>query len=954
MPASAHHLDRLRTTLLLLLLAAVVIPAAAGALPFAPGSPTHTPLEPGVVRTEEYPPSASPDGARVRGLHRSGTPPQEVYVFQDSLDGRNLKDEAGWTHYDDSAKPTAWHIDSVLACQGKSWWCGRVDSTWIYDSNRAGYDNDWVHYLQNTVNIDSVAPGTPVRLAFRHHFSAEPNFDFGYVQVLDPTDVYIGLAVYTGEVPLGGGCDSVSIAIPDSIITHIREVAQESGSSMVLYFRFLFTSDESYSSADGLYDGDGWVIDNITVQAGPQTIFFDNCENGMGTWNRTVYPGVGDYWRKASNVPTEDICTVNRSQIWVDWDPILLSLVPRLDNWLVTPAVGIARANEVFTVFDVYRNLPLSACYFYQLRFRTKNVGDAAWGNWVDPTRLIYYGGKRDWLRQRIDLTGAGNHDSVQVKLGLRDFGTTYCGGASSGVNSYAHFDNVAIGIVALAPPNFVGRDLDLFQDTFQTTPFMGCDDNFNTPLGDSAVVQVGISRGYKRGFFTYRLNGGSWSSVPLQVSAPALPGSLYGDVPPGSYPANTTVEYYFSVTDSADTTAYLPSDAPNSHTYFSASILPLKSALNPALSCTDSLAHILFVNHFSGLEPEASIATALKSWGYKFDTWDVNGPSSGVGNTLGGSDPAEGLYNWPMTDVNSLLQYSTIIWHTGNLSAFTISMQDQAVIQSWVQQPGRDRNFWITGDDIAYEVGYTGVQYNSFLDFTCGTQFLRNVWENMPQDTLHPVVTGVAGSPSSGRFMHVNGDCPQINTFDLITTSPNAPIYGKSGVFLRYPNSLVAATRFARKYTGFGNDSSRVVFMGFGFDYIEEGGERLQLAKAILTGYFKEAGCYYPVGVGEDTPGETAPRVRDALEQNAPNPFNPETVIRYAVGSPGLVTIRIFNAAGARVRTLVDRPHTPGTYTVRWTGTDDAGRHLGSGVYFYEIQTAGGFRESRKLVLLK
>jgi hypothetical protein len=49
-----------------------------------------------------------------------------------------------------------------------------------------------------------------------------------------------------------------------------------------------------------------------------------------------------------------------------------------------------------------------------------------------------------------------------------------------------------------------------------------------------------------------------------------------------------------------------------------------------------------------------------------------------------------------------------------------------------------------------------------------------------------------------------------------------------------------------------------------------------------------------------------------------------------------------------------VDRPHAPGVYRVRWNGTDEQGRRLGSGVYFYEIQTAGGFRDARKLVLLK
>ncbi|HET8624771.1 MAG TPA: FlgD immunoglobulin-like domain containing protein, partial [Gemmatimonadales bacterium] len=92
----------------------------------------------------------------------------------------------------------------------------------------------------------------------------------------------------------------------------------------------------------------------------------------------------------------------------------------------------------------------------------------------------------------------------------------------------------------------------------------------------------------------------------------------------------------------------------------------------------------------------------------------------------------------------------------------------------------------------------------------------------------------------------------------------------------------------------------------------------------------------------------------RNALGQNAPNPFNPSTVIRYSVAQTGPVTLRIFNAGGALVRTLVDTQHAPGDYSVRWDGHDDSGRRLSSGVYFYKIETAAGFRDSKKLILLK
>ena len=948
-------LIRLRFHIACLTAAVLMVTASADARAARRGVSAPPPElhDPAVVRHEVMPELPASHLARVRGFHASAPPVEEVYVFQDSIDGRPLDDEGGWSHYDSSERPTAWHIDNVLNCQqGNAWWCGVVDSSWIYDANRAGYDNDWVHYLANSVRVDSIPLNQAVKICFRHRFSAEPGYDYGLVEVLDPIESWTPIATYTGEVSASQGrCDTVTVVVPDSIRTAL---VADPENPWPLWFRFSFTSDLAYSSADGLYNGDGWLIDNVTVRTNSKVLFFDNCENGMGSWQRTVYPGVGDYWDQAASVSTEDRCVDNRSSIWVDWDPLVQALVPRLDNWVVTPPVSIQRASEAFLIFDVYRSLPLDNCFYYHVRFRTKNVGDANWSNWTDPTRLLYYGGQKDWARQRVTLAGAGNHDSVQVKLGLKDFGMTYCGGVSTGAGSYAHFDNIAIGIIASAPPRFAPRDLDTFQDAFFTSPYMGRDDNFNTPLGDSAVVQVNVSRGYKQGFMYYRMNGGSFTAVPLARSSPALPNVFYADVPPGSYPANTTVQYYFAVTDSQNTTGYYPEDAPNSQAYLSASILPVKSATNPALGCTDSLSSILFVNNNAGREPEPYLASALKAWGFKLDTWDVNGPSSGIGNTPGGSDPADPLYHWPASDVNSLLPYSTIIWHSGSMNAFSMSQQDQAMLQSWIQQPGKSRNLLVSGDNLAYELAFLGKEYNAFLSFTCGMRYVRDVWENFPQDTLHPVVTGLAGTPSAARYMHVSADCPTIDRFDLIQNSSGAYTTGKAGPYLNYPNGFPAATRYATKYVPFGTDSARVVFLGFSFNDIEEGGERLQLAKSIVQTYFKENPCYYATAVEDPAPVGGAPPVRDALEQNAPNPFNPQTVIGYAVSQGGRVEIRVYSAGGALVRRFVEHPSGAGRYAVRWNGTDEGGRRLGSGVYFYEIETQGGYRAARKLLLLK
>ncbi len=96
-----------------------------------------------------------------------------------------------------------------------------------------------------------------------------------------------------------------------------------------------------------------------------------------------------------------------------------------------------------------------------------------------------------------------------------------------------------------------------------------------------------------------------------------------------------------------------------------------------------------------------------------------------------------------------------------------------------------------------------------------------------------------------------------------------------------------------------------------------------------------------------ESTPTEFA------LLQNFPNPFNPETTIKYNVASGSNVSLRIYNVVGQVVRTLVAEQQNAGRYTVRWNGADDRGVSVSSGIYFYQI-SAGNFSDVKKLMLLK
>ena len=96
----------------------------------------------------------------------------------------------------------------------------------------------------------------------------------------------------------------------------------------------------------------------------------------------------------------------------------------------------------------------------------------------------------------------------------------------------------------------------------------------------------------------------------------------------------------------------------------------------------------------------------------------------------------------------------------------------------------------------------------------------------------------------------------------------------------------------------------------------------------------------------------------KTALLANYPNPFNPETWVPYQLATASDVSISIYAADGALVRTL-DLGHQPiGMYQSRnraayWDGKNDIGESVASGVYFYTL-TARDFTATRKMLILK
>jgi flagellar hook assembly protein FlgD len=88
-------------------------------------------------------------------------------------------------------------------------------------------------------------------------------------------------------------------------------------------------------------------------------------------------------------------------------------------------------------------------------------------------------------------------------------------------------------------------------------------------------------------------------------------------------------------------------------------------------------------------------------------------------------------------------------------------------------------------------------------------------------------------------------------------------------------------------------------------------------------------------------------------LQQNFPNPFNPETSIAFTLPVAEQVTLTVYNINGNAIRTLADAKLLAGRHSVSWNGLNDLGFPVSSGVYICRME-AGDFSSIIKMSLFK
>ena len=100
------------------------------------------------------------------------------------------------------------------------------------------------------------------------------------------------------------------------------------------------------------------------------------------------------------------------------------------------------------------------------------------------------------------------------------------------------------------------------------------------------------------------------------------------------------------------------------------------------------------------------------------------------------------------------------------------------------------------------------------------------------------------------------------------------------------------------------------------------------------------------------ETDEENIPE-RTILSNNYPNPFNPNTKIKFSIPVEQNVKLHVYNIKGQKVTDLCSDFYPKGKHEIIWEGRDSNKKPVSSGVYFYKLDTKDG-SITKKMLLLK
>ncbi len=916
----------------------------------------------------------------------------------------------GWTSRDYSVPENRWHVDTYnnpgtgngAACLDPSLpSCGEGEPT-------GGYGNSWLEILEFRKGVPGAAT---VRVQGKLRYDTEPGYDFVYLQRRTATHPAFE-PVSGGQ---GLSWDGQGNVVFDYTFIY-AEAERVNGDQIAVALVFDSDGAWSDADCLWPTDGAAFVDDLVvTVTAGGSTTSVEDFEDGIigPDWQTVPHPGVGDFARVWTGLCESDPCGGNNTQqlAFLDFYPGLWIVPPppagcgrvndsggllgtgfRINNQALSPVISLpeGHADGVTLAFDVYQDMRQgyiddpAIMWLWQVRSTAGGAIQSA--PWVS-RNFVYYGGPeyKRFERPVGDLLVPGA-TAVQVSLGVWQ-GSYWPGSIYEGTVA-PYFDNVRVQAYPAAGPRIVIAEQRLANDGF---PASGALNLAN--LADNSVrfdMAANIApRSHLRNdpgdsiWIDVTPRNGATADPPLMHWTLARRNALFdafralpanpvtGRVTRNAFGAVVANRWNF---DLPDTGFLFPGDV--LHYYFSAtdhragdtrtSIAPVDLAgygeehspvwpLAFTVRCLPSLADaagtqpalLLWNDQGSGgAEDEWRDALWRLGWtpGIDVDVYTTRAPSAGVGNGLGGR-----------ATVAQVAGYTDLLYTAGNLGAYTLSNgdfnadpgNDLALLNGWLGLGGRD--VLLCGEDLAGSLYFAGVAARAFVETTMGLQYVDGDVRDNIGGQVSPVVIKAPGNPvflTANRWL-VYGGCPVPNDFDAVLpqagTVTLANFTDPGGTATPYPHPA-ATLRSA--------GTNRIVSIPYDLSFVMDWDKqpspaplRMVVLDNVLS-YFAAPG-----GGGSPTP---VPASAQALGVSArPNPFNPAVELRYTLARPGHLAMKVFDARGALVRTLVDGPVATASGVIVWDGADDRGGQAASGLYFVETR-ADGQVDVRKVTMVK
>jgi len=290
-----------------------------------------------------------------------------------------------------------------------------------------------------------------------------------------------------------------------------------------------------------------------------------------------------------------------------------------------------------------------------------------------------------------------------------------------------------------------------------------------------------------------------------------------------------------------------------------------------------------------------------------------------------------------------SMLDYEAVLWISGEEGSAdqSFSSTEQILISAYLEGSGK---LFISGSEIGYDL----VEQGNSSD----QQFYRNYFKAEYIRDQVPIyaVSGTANGIFSG-LLNISFDDGTHGTFNVDYPDGIEPIDGsvQNMTYDGFPASSYGGAGIQYQGTfGLSSSPGKIIYLGIPFETIYPASIRDSIMSKVLE--FFDITTSLPPIVDKQT-------LTDGfhLQQNFPNPFNPNTTIVYNLTNNASVhaNLTIYDLLGKEIITLVDEAQTAGEYEVVWNGRDNFGRQVSSGVYIYRFQV-GDKVKIKKMTLIK